>query len=62
MSTAFGAKVPQYTKILELDRKVRDFPVPWSMRPKCGMGESPPPTRAMLIQRFLCNGSKEFST
>lgn len=25
---AFGAKIPTYRTILELDRKIRDFPIP----------------------------------
>lgn len=28
MATAFGSKNPPYNVILELDRKIRDFPVP----------------------------------
>ncbi|KAJ7207533.1 kinase-like domain-containing protein [Mycena pura] len=37
MSCAFGAKVPSYTTILELDRKVRDFYVPPQLRTTCAI-------------------------
>lgn len=33
MGAAFGVKVPAYTVILDLDRKIRDFPVPLRFRP-----------------------------
>ncbi|TFK56434.1 hypothetical protein OE88DRAFT_16711 [Heliocybe sulcata] len=32
---AFGAKLPSYSTILDLDRKVREFPVPGYLRPTC---------------------------
>ncbi|KAJ8462374.1 hypothetical protein ONZ45_g17961 [Pleurotus djamor] len=35
ISTAFVPKPPPYTTILELDKKIRDFPVPMHLRPKC---------------------------
>ncbi|EIW87438.1 hypothetical protein CONPUDRAFT_45173, partial [Coniophora puteana RWD-64-598 SS2] len=35
MTTAFSGTPPTYATILELDRKVRDFPVPPHLRPRC---------------------------
>ncbi|TFK42264.1 fungal-specific transcription factor domain-containing protein [Crucibulum laeve] len=35
MATAFGPKQPPYPMILELDRKIRDFPIPEEWRPIC---------------------------
>jgi hypothetical protein len=35
MATAFSPKLPKYSIILSLDRKVRDFPVPTPWRPSC---------------------------
>lgn len=35
MVNAFGAKTPTYSTILELDRKIRDFPVPPHLQPRC---------------------------
>ncbi|KAF8546280.1 hypothetical protein OG21DRAFT_1427450 [Imleria badia] len=32
---AFGAKIPTYSTILELDRKIRDFPVPSHLQLQC---------------------------
>ena len=61
MATAFAAKIPPYAKVLELDRKVRDFPVPYSMRGKCGMQETPEPSRSTHIKRYFCMAAKEIS-
>lgn len=59
----FGAKVPQYSNILEYDRMVRDFPIPFNLRPNCGQhcGEPPdlPPT--LFMQRYLTLLEKELS-
>jgi hypothetical protein len=59
-ATAFAAKVPQYNKVLELDRKIRDFPVPFRMQDKCGQKvlDSPRPEH---MQRYFCMASKEIS-
>ncbi|KAK0209213.1 fungal-specific transcription factor domain-containing protein [Desarmillaria ectypa] len=38
MGAAFGVKVPAYTVILDLDRKIRDFPVPLRFRPCTNYG------------------------
>ncbi|KAI8981352.1 hypothetical protein BD414DRAFT_419588 [Trametes punicea] len=59
MTTAFGAKQPSYDKVMELDRKVRDFPVPSSLRVRCGVVENPPPTMALNMQRLLATLFKE---
>ncbi|KAG6380611.1 hypothetical protein JVT61DRAFT_4977 [Boletus reticuloceps] len=32
---AFGAKIPAYSTILELDRKIRDFPIPSHLQLQC---------------------------
>ncbi|KAH9897653.1 fungal-specific transcription factor domain-containing protein [Cubamyces lactineus] len=59
MTTAFGAKQPPYAKVMELDRKVRDFPVPSSLRVQCGVTENPPPSMALNVQRLLATMYKE---
>lgn len=61
MTTAFGAKTPQYTTVLELDRKVRDFPVPWRLRIKCGLAVESEPTKVVHIQRWFVMSCKESS-
>ncbi|GJF00201.1 fungal-specific transcription factor domain-containing protein [Phanerochaete sordida] len=60
-ATAFAAGIPQYTKILELDRKIRDYPVPYSMRGKCGQHEASEPSKALHMQRYMCMASKEIT-
>ncbi|KAI0778886.1 hypothetical protein BD413DRAFT_512633 [Trametes elegans] len=59
MTSAFGAKAPNYAKVMELDRKVRDFPVPAALRIQCGQVENPPPTTALHAQRALATLLKE---
>lgn len=61
MTTAFGAKIPQYSTVLDLDRKIRDFPVPWRLRIKCGLGEGGEPTKAVHMQRWFVMSCKEAS-
>ncbi len=61
MTTAFGAKTPQYTTVLELDRKIRDFPAPWRLRIKCGLMEEYEPTKAVHMQRWFVMACKEAS-
>ncbi|KAJ6601099.1 fungal-specific transcription factor domain-containing protein [Mycena vulgaris] len=58
MSSAFGYKVPAYTTILDLDRKIRDYTIPVHLRPVC-TGETPAPTPQRLMQRFLTLSAKE---
>jgi hypothetical protein len=60
MTTAFGTKIPAYATIIDLDRKIRDFPVPVYLRPIC-TGEVPPPTMVLLMQRWWVVSSKETS-
>ncbi|RPD64668.1 hypothetical protein L226DRAFT_565357 [Lentinus tigrinus ALCF2SS1-7] len=60
-STAFGAKSCSYPKIMEIDRRVRDFPVPTALRVQCGDPEDPPATRAMIMQRLLGTLLKEMT-
>ncbi|PIL31283.1 transcription factor [Ganoderma sinense ZZ0214-1] len=61
MTTAFAAKPPSYAKIMELDRRVRDFPIPESLRVRCGVEEDPAPTTALVMQRVLGTLLKETS-
>ncbi|KAG7451871.1 uncharacterized protein BT62DRAFT_959771 [Guyanagaster necrorhizus] len=58
MRAAFGVKVPAYSAILDLDRKIRDFPVPSRFHPCVNYGsESLRPTHYM--QRWMVLISKE---
>lgn len=62
MVNAFGAKTPTYSTILELDRKIRDFPVPPHLQPRCDKNEEL--TEAgipVYVQRFLLLMNKETS-
>ncbi|KAI1790935.1 fungal-specific transcription factor domain-containing protein [Ganoderma leucocontextum] len=59
MNTAFAAKPPSYAKVVELDRRVRDFPIPESLRVQCEVAENPPPTTALVMQRVLGTLLKE---
>ncbi|KAH9950983.1 fungal-specific transcription factor domain-containing protein [Amylocystis lapponica] len=61
ITTIFGAKSPAYSTMLEFDRKIRDFPIPYVFRPKCGQVESPSPTLELFMQRFFILSSKESS-
>jgi hypothetical protein len=62
MVNAFGAKIPTYSTILELDRKIRDFPVPPHLQPRCDADETL--TQAAILEQvqtvFLLT-NKEFS-
>ncbi|KAG1799032.1 uncharacterized protein HD556DRAFT_1430789 [Suillus plorans] len=49
MVNAFGAKTPTYRTILELDRKIRDFPVPSHLQPRCATSETL--TKAAILQQ-----------
>ncbi|KAI0714759.1 hypothetical protein C8Q76DRAFT_618064 [Earliella scabrosa] len=59
MTTAFAAKAPSYAKIMEMDKRVRDFPVPTSLRIQCGEVEMPPPSTALIMQRMFGTLLKE---
>ena len=61
MTTAFAAKPPSYAKVMELDRRVRDFPIPPMLRVQCGVVEVPPPTTALVMQRLIGTLLKETS-
>ncbi|KAG1763219.1 hypothetical protein EDD22DRAFT_777289, partial [Suillus occidentalis] len=62
MVNAFGAKIPTYSTILELDRKIRDFPVPPHLQPRCDANETF--TKAAILEQvqtvFLLT-NKEFT-
>lgn len=62
MSTAFGAKTPSYSTVIDLDRKIRDFPIPSILSAKCGQVEDTDPGRFVHVQRYLVMASKEIST
>ncbi|KAI0673868.1 hypothetical protein C8Q78DRAFT_967725 [Trametes maxima] len=61
MASAFGAKQPTYAKIIELDRRVRDFPVPPALRLVCGVSETPPAPAHLCMQRLLVTMTKEMT-
>lgn len=61
MATAFGPKPPSYHAIVDLDRKIRDFPVPVRLRPYCEDNESPKPTPDLYMQRWMVLSAKEWS-
>lgn len=61
MTTAFGAKAPPYTMVLDLDRKIRDFPVPNYLQPSCNELEMPAPAQELIMQRYIVLASKEAS-
>ena len=61
ITTVFGSKPPQYSTILTFDRKIRDFPVPWTLRIKCGLPEEREPTKAIHMQRWFVMSCKESS-
>ena len=64
---AFGAKMPTYATILQLDRKLRAFPVPPVLQ-VAGFGSSEPriggypDTIAMTLQRHIVLAIREMST
>jgi hypothetical protein len=61
MTTAFGARLPPYSVILDLDRKIRDFPVPKYLQPNCDELENPSPTPHLVMQRWIILSFKESS-
>jgi hypothetical protein len=58
MSTAFGTKIPPYSTILDLDGKIRDFAVPYYLRPICKDDRDSPILR---LQRWSVHTCKEAS-
>lgn len=64
---AFGAKMPSYQTILQLDRKLRAFPVP-SILQVAGFGHTDPETRTsytdspkLILQRHIVLAIRETS-
>ncbi|EGN93676.1 hypothetical protein SERLA73DRAFT_163437 [Serpula lacrymans var. lacrymans S7.3] len=58
MTTALGSHPPSYSTVLELDRKIRDFPIPPHLRPKCEEN-IPPPSITFHVQRQILLAVKE---
>ncbi|KDQ61553.1 hypothetical protein JAAARDRAFT_704939 [Jaapia argillacea MUCL 33604] len=59
VTQAFSTKVPTYAALLELDKKIRTFPVPLHLQspvqgPEAGRAWSPDPTRAMQQYCVVC--------
>ena len=50
-----------YAKVMDIDRRVRDFPVTAPLRIQCGDPETPPPTTALVMQRLMGAMYKEMS-
>lgn len=61
ITAVFGAKTPQYSNVIEYDRKIRDFPIPEHLRSKCGYPGEPEATGALYWQRCLVITAKEAS-
>lgn len=59
MSTAFGAKPPVYATIVDLDRKIRDFHVPFHLRWTCP--DSTNLSTVQRMQRYMVIACKETS-
>ncbi|KAH8099453.1 fungal-specific transcription factor domain-containing protein [Cristinia sonorae] len=59
MTQAFGSRHPHYSTVLELDKQVRDFPLPWRMRVKCGYPEEAAQTPGIKVQRWFGLSCKE---
>ncbi|KII88009.1 hypothetical protein PLICRDRAFT_162945 [Plicaturopsis crispa FD-325 SS-3] len=57
ISTAFGAQVPSYSTILDLDRKMREFPVPQHLRPASDEEQYVPPW--IIMNRWATLSTKE---
>jgi hypothetical protein len=60
LATAFAAKPPPYSTILNLDRQLRDFAVPHYMQPDSQLPDLP--TRYCVLKRWLCLTHKEWGT
>lgn len=60
MAIAFGPKPPSYSSILDLDLKIRNFPVPARWRPICEQETPSPPPEIQMI-RFMVSFAKESS-
>ena len=47
------AHAPKYSLILELDRKIRDFSVPWRLQIQCGQGAECEQTKATAVYNVV---------
>ncbi|KAJ3574344.1 hypothetical protein NP233_g1815 [Leucocoprinus birnbaumii] len=59
MAVAFGPKPPPYSTILDLDLKIRNFPVPMRWRPMCEPEDTPAPPPDVQMVRFMVSFAKE---
>lgn len=50
--------MPPYSTVLDLDRKIRDFPVPKYLQPDCGEGEKDCSSE-LIMQRWVVHSYKE---
>ena len=63
MAVAFGPKAPSYSAVLDLDLKIRNFPVPVQWRPISQQeDENVPASPDVHMIRFLVSFAKESST
>ncbi|KAI0640172.1 hypothetical protein C8Q77DRAFT_1045369 [Trametes polyzona] len=53
MTATSGAKPPTYAKVFELDRRIRDFAVPASLRIPCTPQTQPEPTDVVMQRLFV---------
>ncbi|KAI0706170.1 hypothetical protein BC835DRAFT_1312763 [Cytidiella melzeri] len=60
MTTVFGVKAPQYSTVLELDKRIRDFPIPWRLRSQCDQLDINPEP-AINMQKWMVLSSKEIT-
>ncbi|KIY52929.1 hypothetical protein FISHEDRAFT_69385 [Fistulina hepatica ATCC 64428] len=62
---AFNAKTPSYTKILQLDRKMRAFPVPQALQVVgfggAGVQEGPSESVSLILQRHIVLAIREMN-
>jgi hypothetical protein len=62
MSTVYGVKAPSYTAVLELDKMIRDFPVPARLQSKCDQPDAHDESDTVThMQRWTLISSKEIS-
>ncbi|KAI0354702.1 hypothetical protein OH77DRAFT_1425800 [Trametes cingulata] len=61
MTSAFAAKSPTYAQIFELDRRVRESPVPQALKVPCGTPETPPAPLHLTMQRLFVTLAREMT-
>ncbi|TFK66191.1 hypothetical protein BDN72DRAFT_961949 [Pluteus cervinus] len=61
METAFNPKPPSYSTIMELDKKIRDFPVPAHFEPNCSAVRYPSLNSILDMQRWMVMVAKEWT-